>query len=166
MERAAWEAEAGVGHSLLELRLGTANLMMQRRTFNQPIITLSLLDPVGRLVEMPLESHPGVSNADAGCIEFKEQKIRMKTPLRQFPPGSVLFLEIKQWKAEKQRFSTVAWAFVDTELMIDAGPVCSRVRCGPMILPLFKKPMDTSLQKLKRLGGRTVVLHMRVAGRR
>ena len=162
MERAVWEAEAGVGHSYLELRLGTANLM-QTRAFNRPIITMSILDPVGRLIEMPQESHPGVP--EGGCIEFKEQKMRLKTKLRQLPPGCVLFFEIKHWKQEKQRFSTIAWAFVDSELMIDAGPVCSRVRCGPMILPLFKKPMDTKLQKMKRLGGRTVVLHMYVAGR-
>jgi hypothetical protein len=73
-------------------------------------------------------------------------------------------LEVKQWKSDKKRFSTVAWAFVDAEMMIDSGPVCSRVRCGPMVLPLFKKPMDTSLQNLKRLNGKGPGLHITVRG--
>ncbi len=163
LDRAAWEAEAGSGHSALQLSFRTAALM-QKKMLDRPFISLSVRDPVGRLVELPQESHPGMYRNDIGCIDFSNQTISLKTSLRSLPPGCLLFLEVKQWKSDKKRFSTVAWAFVDAEMMIDSGPVCSRVRCGPMVLPLFKKPMDTSLQKLKRLNGRGPGLHITVRG--
>jgi Cytoskeletal adhesion len=163
LDRAAWEAEAGSGHSLLQLSFRTAALM-QKKVLDRPFISLSVRDPVGRLVELPQESHPGLYRNDIGCIDFSNQNISLKTPLRSLPPGCLLFLEVKQWKSDKRRFSTVAWAFVDAEMMIDSGPVCSRVRCGPMVLPLFKKPMDYSLQKMKRLNGRGPGLHITVRG--
>ncbi|KAG7672210.1 hypothetical protein NADE_000116 [Nannochloris sp. 'desiccata'] len=163
LDRAAWEAEAGSGHASLQLCFRTAALM-QKKLLDRPFISLSVRDPVGRLVELPQESHPGLYKNDIGCIDFSNQNISLKTPLRSLPPGCLLFLEVKQWKSDKKRFSTVAWAFVNAEMMIDSGPVCSRVRCGPMVLPLFKKPMDTSLQKLKRLNGRGPGLHITVSG--
>jgi len=163
LDRAAWEAEAGSGHASLQLSFRTAALM-QKKVLDRPFISLSVRDPVGRLVELPQESHPGLYRNETGYIDFKNQTISLKTPLRSLPPGCLLFMEMKQWKFDKKRFSTVAWAFVDAEMMIDSGPVCSRVRCGPMVLPLFKKPMDTSLQKLKRLNGRGPALHITVGG--
>jgi len=163
LDRAAWEAEAGSGHASLQLNLRTAALM-QKKLLDRPFISLSVRDPIGRLVELPQESHPGLYRNEIGCIDFSNQIISLKTPLRSLPPGCLLFLEVKQWKSDKKRFSTVAWAFVDAEMMIDSGPVCSRVRCGPMVLPLFQKPMDTSLQKLKRLNGRGPALHITVSG--
>jgi hypothetical protein len=119
---------------------------------------------VGRLVELPQESHPGKHRADVACIEFGGQTLRLATPLRSLPPGCLLFLEVRQWKPEKRRFSTVAWSFVDAEMMIDAGAVAVRVRCGPMVLPLFKKPLDPSLQRLKRLNSKGPGLHIAVRG--
>jgi hypothetical protein len=163
LDRAAWEAEAGSGHASLQLSFRTAALM-QKKLLDRPFISLSVRDPVGRLVELPQESHPGLYRNDIGCIDFNSQTISLKTPLRSLPPGCLIFLEVKQWKSDKKRFSTVAWAFVDAEMMIDSGPVCSRVRCGPMVLPLFKKPMDTSLQNLKRLNGKGPGLHITVRG--
>ena len=47
---------------------------------------------------------------------------------------------------------------------VDSGPVCCRVRCGPMVLPLFRKPVDTSLKKLKRLNSKGPALHLTVRG--
>ena len=168
LERAVWEAEAGQGHSWLELRLLTAAIM-QRKHLDHPFMSLTVRDPVGRLVELPQDSHPGlysnnaVTNAN-GVIDFNNQALRLTTHLRSLPPGCLLFLELKQWKAEKKRFSTVCWTFVDVEMMVDSGAVCSRVRCGPMVLPLFKKPVDMTLQRLKRFNGKGPGLHVVVRG--
>lgn len=163
IERAAWEEEAGIGHCALQLRLRTAALT-QKKPVDHAHVSLSVRDPLGRLVELPLESHPGIFRAEAEAVEFGDQVLTLKTGLRSLPPGCRLFLELKQWKADKKRMSTVAWSYVNVDMMVDSGPVCSRVRCGPMVLPLFKKPMDLTVRKCKRLNSRGPGLHVFVRG--
>lgn len=161
LERAVWKEQAGDGHQGLEIWVQSA-VLMQKKQLDRPFITLSVRDQLGRLVELPLDSHPGILHENS--IEFDNQRMRLATPLKSLPPGCMVFMEIRQWKAAKKKFSTVAWSFVQTEMMVDSGPVCNRVRCGPVVLPLFKKPVDTSLQRLKRLNGQGPALHILVSG--
>lgn len=115
----------------------------------------------------------------------------------------MLFLEIKHWKSDKKRFSTLAWAAAPLEKLVDFGPTAARVRgccryssvarrassvsmqcgrgwlaaaealpaapvlqarSGPLDLPLFKKPLDASLRRTKRLTSRAFDLHLSVRG--
>lgn len=211
MERAMWEEEAGPGHSRLELILRSAALT-QRKTLDRPFVCVTVRDPMGRLVELPQDSHPGMFSHAAAAVDFGGQTVALQTHLRALPPGCLLFLEMKQWKPEKKKLSTVAWSFVQTDMMgerqrccsrilhplllvfghfihltawqmvfsvaflirsylfgclccaVDSGPVCSRVRCGPMVLPLFKKPVDFSLRRLKRLNAHGPAMHVTVRG--
>jgi hypothetical protein len=39
----------------------------------------------------------------------------------------VLFLEIKHWKSDKKRFSTLAWTAAPLEKLVDFGPTAARV---------------------------------------
>jgi len=116
MERAAWAAEAGPGHAALELHFRAAALT-QRKLMDHPFVTLSVQDPLGRLVELPQDTHPGIVTLDTAVVDFGNQVLVLKTPLRSLPPGCMLFLELRHWKAEKRRLSTIAWTFVETEMM-------------------------------------------------
>ena len=153
LERAAWEAEAGSGRTFLALSLCSVVAVAHKKTIrlDRPLVTLSLRDHNGRLLELPQDSHPGIYSQEKGSIDFGNQILQLKTPLAGMSPGSILFVELKQWK--KRRFSTVAWSFVEVEMMVDAGVLCSRVRCGEMVLPLFRKPVDVGLVKMKRWNG-------------
>ena len=39
----------------------------------------------------------------------------------------MLILEIKHWKADKRRFSTLAWAYAPLDKLVDFGPLAARV---------------------------------------
>lgn len=161
LEKAVWKEQVGDGHHGLEIWVQSA-VLLQKKYLDRPFVTLSVRDQLGRLVELPMDSHPGILRESG--IQFDNQRMKLTTPLKSLPPGCMIFMEIRQWKAAKKKFSTVAWSFVETEMMVDSGPVCNRVRCGPMVLPLFRKPVDTSLQRLKRLNSNGPALHIVVSG--
>lgn len=161
MEQAAWLSEVGPGHAWLEFSL-LAVVLMNKKLSEKPFVSLSIFDALGRLIELPQDSHPGTVHK--GIIDFGGQTIRLKTALREIPAGSKIFFEIKQWKGQKRRFSTVAWSYISSEMLLDSGPICCRIRCGHIGLPLFKKPLDTSLQNCKRLNSRQPVMHVSLRG--
>lgn len=135
------------------------------------------------------------------------------------PAGSTLFLEVKHWKSDKRRFSTLAWSAVPLDRLVDFSPQAARVsarsrlssrsvtggeaggrqdgacgwapplsppssacprgwprpllahlpdlaqvRSGPVDLPLFKKPVDLTLRRAKRLTSRAFDLHLSIRG--
>ena len=116
IDRAAWEAEVGSGHDVLQLSLKHVALGTTR-DFDHPYVSTTLRDSMGRLVEMPIDSHPGTLHRQHGTLVLGDQKFTLATQLGNMPPGCALFFEIKQWKPAKGKMSTVAWTFVDAEMM-------------------------------------------------
>ncbi len=154
LDRAAWQREAEpLGHRRLALVLRAAR--PPRRGLDRPFVTLSLLDSLGRLVELPIDSHPGRAadgdgkGASAGALDFAAQELVLTTPLAVLPPGAALLLELRHWKGGQRRFSTAAWTTVTVEMLVDSGLI-PRVRCGPLHLPLFKKPVDATGTRPRR----------------
>uniref|UniRef100_A0A1D2AA70 Uncharacterized protein n=1 Tax=Auxenochlorella protothecoides TaxID=3075 RepID=A0A1D2AA70_AUXPR len=139
-------------HDRLEVGLRVARFTY-RKDLDRPFVTMSVRDGAGRLVEMPQDSCPGRYSRMADSVVFR-QSMCLGTPLSQLPPGSSIFFELRHWKGKEHRFSTLAWTAVPLERVLDAGPAATRVREGDLKLPLFKKPLDVSLQRMRRLGGR------------
>lgn len=151
-------------HSLLEVAVHSAGVRSKyRKTLSNPIFTVSVRDSQGRLVELPVDTHPGHFRPET-CTIHSSAIIRLGVQLQHIPPGSSLFVEIKHWKSEKRQFSTLAWAHVPLEMLVDAGPSSSRVRSGPVDLPLMKKPLDITRRRTtyRFKTGRT--LHLTVRG--
>lgn len=145
----------------------------------RPCLPSQVRDSLGRLVELPQDTHPGHYRRETSTIH-SSAIVRLTTPLRSMPPGapvggappacpwgstnraahpcalpgrcrgcrmaggalhvlrcapahpcppagSTLFLEIKHWKAEKRRFSTLAWAYAPLDKLVDSGPSAVRV---------------------------------------
>jgi hypothetical protein len=160
LDRAAWQREAEpLGHRRLALVLRAAR--PPRRGLGRAFVTLSLLDSLGRLVELPRDSHPGCA-ADgkgaggagaasaAGALDFAAQELVLTTPLAALPPGAALLLELRHWKGGQRRFSTAAWTTVAVEMLVDSGLI-PRVRCGPLHLPLYRKPVDATGTRPRRV---------------
>lgn len=163
IDTAAWKAQVGNGHQFLKVSI-TAAALGTRKALCNPHVCISFRDPIGRLIELPYEDlHPGIHHRLKGAVMFGNQSKIMKTAINRMPPGSSLFFEIKHWKASKKRMSTVAWSFVDADMIIDFG-VISRVRQGKLALPLFTKPVDISRQRAKPLNSRHPCLYIQVEG--
>jgi len=163
IDTAAWKAQVGNGHQFLKVSMIAAALGTRKDLCN-PHVCISFRDPIGRLIELPYEDlHPGIHHRFKGAVMFGNQSKILKTAINRMPPGSSLFFEIKHWKASKKRMSTVAWSFVDADMIIDFG-VISRVRQGKLALPLFKKPVDISRQRAKALNSRHPCLYIQVEG--
>ncbi|KAL4421457.1 hypothetical protein ABPG75_010748 [Micractinium tetrahymenae] len=156
------EALGQVAHKLLEVAVRSAEIRY-RKPLDHPIFTLSVRDSLGRLVELPQDTHPGHYRRETSTIH-SSAIVRLTTPLRSMPPGAILFLEIKHWKADKRRFSTLAWAYAPLDKVVDFGPSAARVRGGPVDLPLFKKPVDLTLKRMRRLTSRAYDLHLTLRG--
>ncbi|KDD72050.1 hypothetical protein H632_c3948p0 [Helicosporidium sp. ATCC 50920] len=130
---------------------------------DRPFVTLMLRDSLGRLVELPQDTHPGLCDAATSTVSFAQSR-ELHTSLRAVPPGSVLYFELRHWKHAQKRFSTAAWTYVPMDALVDFGAVACRVREGSMRLPLYKKPVDVSLVRTKRMGGGTNELVLSLAG--
>jgi hypothetical protein len=163
IDTAAWKAQVGNGHNFLKVSI-TAAALGTRKELCNPHVCISFRDPIGRLIELPYEDlHPGIHHRLKGAVMFGNQSKILKTAINRMPPGSSLFFEIKHWKASKKRMSTVAWSFVDADMIIDFGLI-PRVRQGKLALPLFKKPVDISRQRAKPLNNRYPCLYIQVEG--
>lgn len=143
-------------------------------------------DSLGRLVELPIDTHPGHYRKETATIH-SSAIVRLASKLRSIPPGegaqaaagapagwgacggrcmrllpgvvlsccvpapappapfrpapgSTLFLEIKHWKSDKRRFSTLAWSAVPLDRLVDTGQHAARVRSRPGLLVfLFRR---------------------------
>ncbi|PSC68707.1 Molybdopterin synthase catalytic subunit [Micractinium conductrix] len=162
LSRMSAGGDASAAHSLLEVAVKSAEIRY-RKPLSTPIFTLSVRDSLGRLVELPIDTHPGHYRRETSMI-YSSAIVRLTSQLRSIPPGSVLFLEIKHWKADKKRFSTLAWSYAPLEKLIDFGPSTARVRNGPVDLPLLKKPVDLTLRRTRRLTSRAYDLHLTMRG--
>ena len=155
-------------------------------------------DSLGRLVELPIDTHPGHYRRETATIH-SSAIVRLASQLRSFPPGgrsagrggagwldafccrpvpaiwvrtnlhpvarrlptesahhapacppprpprppgSALFLEVKHWKGDKKRFSTLAWSVCPLDRLVDFGAQAARVRargccrCCPLLAAL------------------------------
>ncbi len=88
---------------------------------------MQLRDSLGRMVELPLDTHACPYRKET-CTIACNQSVVLATPLQLIPPGSVLFLEIKHWKSDKHKMSTLAWSYAPLDWLVDFGPQASRVR--------------------------------------
>lgn len=79
----------------------------------------------------PLRPAPCCSNARAAL-----HRCRALASPRPLPPGSTLFIEIKHWKSDKRRFSTLAWAAAPLDRLVDAGQHSARVGGWQLLPPL------------------------------
>lgn len=74
------------------------------------------------------------------------------------PPGAVLFVEVKHWKSDKKRFSTLAWSYCPLDRLVDFGAQAARVRrvegVWQPLLPL--PPLLLLLQRWRIVQGRVV----------
>lgn len=161
LEQAAWLSEVGPPHVWLEISLLSA-VLMQRKKVEKPFITLTMFDAIGRMIELPQDSHPGILHDDV--IDFKQQCICCRTRVSEIPAGSFIVLEVKQWKSAKHRFSTIAWSHLSTESIMDTSPLCSRIRSRSLVLPLLRKPINTSARGCKRFNSKGAALHVAVTG--
>jgi hypothetical protein len=143
-------------------------LIMTNRqaTFSSPLL-VQLYDSVGRLVEVPMDSHPGFYSRSLGTISF-DLTLALKTELNKVPPGSMLVLEVKHWKPKSRKFSVLAWSFVEFDTLFDAGTASCIVRQGTMRADMYRKPVvhvrPVELRKLKRLTSRGRELQFTLRG--
>ena len=167
IDTAAWKCEVGSGHQNIVINVLSAALGF-RRTFDRPFVELELRDQMGRLLELPIETAPGIQNLANGTLKFPKVSHQISNHLSNIPSGSTLFFILKQWKESKKKMSTIAWSFVDCDMICDFGQLACRVRQGNLALPLFKKPKietakhGTSLQRLNR---RHPCLYVHVSGK-
>lgn len=163
LDTAVWREQSGPGHDHLHITI-LSSALGTRREFDQPFVSIELRDKMGRLLELPLDTAPGQQNRDRGTLKFSKQSKTLSSLLKNIPSGSSLFFAIKHWKAKRNKMSTIAWSVVDFEMICDVGNLSCRVREGKLALPLFKKPMDVSRQKAKRLNSRHPCLYIEVKG--
>ncbi|PRW32634.1 epidermal growth factor receptor substrate 15-like 1 [Chlorella sorokiniana] len=155
-------SDADVAHNLMELTVHSAQIRY-RKPLSTPIFSISVRDSLGRLVELPIDTHPGHYRRETATIH-SSAIVRLTSQLRKFPPGAVLFVEVKHWKSDKKRFSTLAWSYCPLDRLVDFGAQAARVRSGPVDLPLLKKPVDLTLRRARRLTSRGPDLHIAVRG--
>lgn len=163
LDTAVWREQSGPGHDHLHMKI-LYSALGTRREFDKPFVSIELRDKIGRLLELPIDTAPGIHNRDRGTLKFSNQSKTLTSLLMNVPSGSSLFFAIKQWKAKRNKMSTIAWSVVDFEMICDVGNLSCRVREGKLALPLFKKPMDLSRQKAKRLNSRHPCLYIEVEG--
>lgn len=163
LDAAAWRDIAGEEHTSLELTFLYAALGT-RRKFGDIFAEFELRDSTNRLLMLPIETNPGVQNRNKGTVKFDRQVRVLGTTLKDIPPGATLFFSLKQWKESKNKMSTIAWSYVDCDMVCDFGSIC-RVRQGNLALPLFKKPMDLSKNQARRLNGKHPCLYVSISGR-
>jgi len=167
IDTAAWKCEVGPGHQNIVIHVLSAALGF-RKTFDRPFVELELRDQMGRLLELPIETAPGIQNLGNGTLKFPKVPHQISTHLSNIPSGSTLFFILKQWKESKKKMSTIAWSFVDCDMICDFGQLACRVRQGNVALPLFKKPkIETAKHgtSLRRLNRRHPCLYVHVSGK-
>lgn len=74
----------------------------------------------------------------ASCLHISQPPLCSSIPLPPPPPGSVLFVEVKHWKSDKKRFSTLAWSYCPLDRLVDFGAQAARVRgrgANPWLVP-------------------------------
>lgn len=78
--------------------------------------------------------------------------------------GSVLFFELKHWKAKERKFSLRGWSLVAVSSLVDySGPV-PQLQTGTIKISMLQKPVDTALNKKhKRLNPEGFDLEINVA---
>lgn len=64
----------------------------------------------------------------ASCLHIYRPPLTPVHPPPTSAPGSVLFLEVKHWKSDKKRFSTLAWSYCPLDRLVDFGAQAARVR--------------------------------------
>lgn len=76
--------------------------------------------------------------------------------------GAALFFEVRHYKMQERRLSTLAWSFIPVEVFIlhhhqsSGSPMSPRlsspkVRTGPMFLSLYNKPTDEHIHARSHL---------------
>lgn len=163
LDTAAWKDMSGGGDTRLEITFLYAALGT-RRNFGDVFGEFELRDATNRLLTLPVETNPGLQNRNKGTVKFDRQPQQLETMLKNIPPGATLFFSLKRWKESKNKMSTIAWSYVDCDMVCDFGTI-SKVRRGNVALPLFKKPMDLSKQQTKRLNGNHPCLYISISGK-
>jgi hypothetical protein len=163
IDAAAWREMAGGEDTKLEITFLYAALGT-RKKFGDIFAEFELRDSTNRLLTLPVETTPGVQNRSKGTVKFERHPKLLETMLENIPPGATLFFSLKQWKESKNKMSTIAWSYVDCDMVCDFGTI-SKVRRGNVALPLFKKPMDLSKHQTKRLNGNHPCLYISISGK-
>ncbi|GAB4822703.1 hypothetical protein N2152v2_009749 [Parachlorella kessleri] len=139
-------------HSRLVISIRGANIHYSK-PLEKPFFNISVRDPLLRVVEIPQDTPPGHWHPGSHSITLNHP-VELQTQLMQLPRGSVVYFEVKHFKSREGRMSTLAWSYISLEKVLDFGPVTCRVREASLSLPLFSKPVDYSLRRLKRIGRR------------
>lgn len=163
LDSAAWKDMAGQENNSLEITFLYAALGT-RKKFGDVFAEFELRDATNRLLTLPVETTPGVLNRNKGTVKFDRHPRKLETMLKDIPPETTLFFSLKQWKESKKKMSTIAWSYVDCDMVCDFGSIC-RVREGNVALPLFKKPMDLSKRLTKRLNTNHPCLYISISGK-
>ena len=76
--------------------------------------------------------------------------------------GSVLYIEIKHWKSDKKRFSTLAWSSVPVDTLVDfsAGKVSTCVQVASQGAQQGRRPTATSSGRAAFSAGLVCIGHI------
>mmetsp|Transcript_21516 Transcript_21516/g.52293 ORF Transcript_21516/g.52293 Transcript_21516/m.52293 type:complete len:338 (-) Transcript_21516:129-1142(-) len=80
------------------------------------------------------------------------EEIQLTQSLEAIAPGSAIIFEFKHFKKDKNKMSTKCWCFVEREDLKNV----------PMVLELYKKPVDLRRKKLSLFTVKPLYLHVEV----
>lgn len=108
------------------------------KKMQRPFITLVVW---GTSVDKPLEHAQNslpAAGADGVNLVFGHS-FKVQTGFSQVAGSAVIFIEVKHFKPKEKKTSTRAWTFIPG----------NKMQPGALELPLYQKPVDPSLKRLK-----------------
>lgn len=100
-----------------------------------------------------VQINSGVADKHEGKYYLFDKVLEMQQSLEAIVPGSAVVFEFRHFKADKKKLSTKCWAFIEREDLKE----------GPLVLELYKKPVDLRRKKLSLFTVKPLYLHMDVA---
>ena len=90
--------DSQAAHSQVEVAVNRAEVRY-RKALSTPIFTLSVRDSLGRLVELPIDTHPGHYRRETSTIH-SSAIVKLATQLQHIPPGARCLGACGVWHGE------------------------------------------------------------------
>ena len=97
------------------------------------------------------QSTPIATRKDSEFVYFDKISVHLQKPMEYFPVGFAIFVEFKHYKPAKKKTSLKCFCFLEKDELVDGAPI---------VLELYKKPLDTKRKKLKLLTSKDQFLHL------
>jgi len=118
--------------------------------FMDPYLTISVKNMSGSDITMP-QSTPIATRKDSDFVYFDKISVHLQKPMEYLPVGFAIFIEFKHYKPAKKKTSLKCFCFLEKDELVDGAP---------LVLELYRKPLDIKRKKLKLLTSKDQFLHL------